>query len=129
TLQDGNTSWNNAVAPVAAMWSQQLQSVQVAQVLNSTVTCSSGDHLNSVVFASTVFGQGFGANTLAVTYYRYSGSTMAEADVLFNQAQNFDSYRGPLQFPPKGGNVIADIRRVFLRELGHGLGLGHPDTA
>ena len=129
TLQDGNTSWNNAVAPVATLWSQQLQRVQVAQVLDSSAPCSSGDHLNSVVFASTIFGQGFGANTLAVTYYRYSGTTMAEADVLFNQAQTFDSYRGPLQFPPQGGVVIADIRRVFLHELGHGLGLDHPDTA
>ena len=129
TLQDGNTSWNDAVAPVAAMWNQQLQRLQFAQVLNSSVPCSSGDHLNSVVFASTIFGQGFGANTLAVTYYRYSGSTMGETDTLFNQAQIFDSYRGPLQFPPQGGNAIADIRRVFLHELGHALGLGHPDTA
>jgi Matrixin len=128
TLQDGNTSWNNAVAPVAEMWNEQLQRVHVAQVLNSSAPCSSGDHLNSVVFASTIFGQGFGANTLAVTYYRYSGSTMTEADTLFNQAQTFDSYRGPLQFPPHG-TAIADIRRVFLHELGHGLGLAHPDTA
>ena len=128
TLQDGNTSWNNAVAPVAEMWNEQLQRVHVTQVLNSSAPCSSGDHLNSVVFASTIFGQGFGANTLAVTYYRYSGSTMAEADTLFNQAQAFDSYRGPLQFPPHG-TAIADIRRVFLHELGHTLGLGHPDTA
>lgn len=128
TLQDGNTSWNNAVAPVAAMWNQRLQHVQFAQVLNSSVPCSSGDHLNSVVFASSIFGQGFGANTLAVTYYRYSGSTMAEADILFNQARAFDSYRGPLQFPPPG-TALVDIRRVFLHELGHGLGLGHPDTA
>lgn len=128
TLQDGNTSWNDAVAPVAAMWNQRLQRVQVSNVLNSTVPCTSGDHLNSVVFASTIFGQGFGANTLAVTYYRYSGSTMSEADTLFNQAQTFDSYRGPLQFVPHGP-AIADIRRVFLHETGHGLGLGHPDSA
>jgi hypothetical protein len=129
TLQDGNTSWNDAVAPVANMWNSKVQRVQVAQVLNSGVPCASGDHLNSVVFASTIFGQAFGANTLAVTYYRSSGSTMSEADTLFNQAQTFDSYRGPLQFPPQGGFAIADIRRVFLHELGHALGLAHPDTA
>jgi Matrixin len=63
-----------------------------------------------------------------VTYYRSVGSTMIEADTLFNRAQTFDSYRGPLQFAPHGP-AIADIRRVFLHELGHGLGLGHPDTA
>ena len=61
TLQDGNTSWNDAVAPVANMWNSQVQRVQVAQVLNSSAPCSSGDHLNSVVFASNVFGQAFGA--------------------------------------------------------------------
>jgi Matrixin len=129
TLQDGNTSWNDAVAPVAAMWNSNVQRVQINQVLNSSVPCLSGDHVNSIVFASTIFGQGFGANTLAVTYYRYSGSTMSESDTLFNQSQTFDSYRGPLQFPPQGGYAIADIRRVFLHELGHGLGLNHPDTA
>jgi matrixin len=128
TLLDGNTSWDDAVAPVAAMWNQQAQRVRVTQVLNPTAPSASGDHLNSVVFANNVFGQPFGANTLAVTYYSYSGSTMIESDTLFNRAQTFDSYRGPLRFPPHGF-AIADIRRVFLHELGHGLGLKHPDTA
>jgi hypothetical protein len=128
TLQDGNTSWNDAAAPVAGMWNARLQRVQVSNVMSSSTTASSGDNLNSVVFANNVFGQPFGGSTLAVTYYRYSGSTMREADVLFNRAQNFNSYRGPLQFPPHG-TAIADIRRVFLHELGHGLGLDHPDTA
>src|ERR1700730_6848220 len=67
TLQDENTSWNDAVAPVANMWNSNVQRVQFAQVLNSSVPCSSGDHMNSVVFASSVFGQGFGSSTLAVT--------------------------------------------------------------
>jgi len=128
TLQDGNTSWNDAVAPVANMWNSQLLRVQMSNVLNSGVSASSGDNQNSVVFANNVFGQPFGGSTLAVTYYRYSGSTMREADVLFNRAQNFNSYRGPLQFPPHG-TAIADIRRVLLHELGHALGLNHPDSA
>src|SRR6476469_1253374 len=52
---------------------------------------------------------------------------MVESDTLFNRAATFDSYRGPLQFVPHG-SAIADIRRVFLHEMGHTLGLGHPDT-
>lgn len=128
TLQDGNTSWDAAVLPVAGMWNARLQRVQLSNVLNSGVNASSGDNVNSVVFANNVFGQPFGGSTLAVTYYRYSASTMHEADVLFNRAFTFDSYRGPLQFPPHG-TALADIRRVLLHELGHALGLNHPDSA
>lgn len=125
-LLDGATSWNDAAAPAANMWSSSVQRVQLT-TNNSGGSASSGDHVNSVVFATSIFGQAFGGSTLAVTYYRYSGSTMLEADVLFNQARTFNSYRGPLQFPGPGP-AIADIRRVFLHELGHGLGLNHPDS-
>lgn len=128
TLTDGNTSWDTAALPIFGMWNQQLQNVQFNTVMGSTAPASSGDGVNTIIFASTIFGSSFGSNTLAVTYYSYSGSRMFEADILFNTAQTFDSYRGPLHFGTSG-YAIADIRRVLLHEMGHALGLGHPDQA
>jgi hypothetical protein len=126
-LQDGNTSWDDAVMPVADTWNQTIQRVRVTSTMNPQAPVASGDRVNSVVFSNSIFGQSFGASTLAITYYTSTGSNMVESDTLFNRAAVFDSYRGPLQFIPHGV-AIADIRRVFLHELGHTLGLGHPDT-
>src|SRR5205807_566475 len=63
---------------------------------------------------------------LAVTYYRSMNKSIVEADILFNKNQQFDSYRGPLRYGSSGW-AIGDIRRVFIHELGHALGLGQPD--
>ncbi|MEO5719954.1 MAG: matrixin family metalloprotease [Chthoniobacterales bacterium] len=125
TLLDGNTSWDTAALPAVDAWNRQMGRVQVSAVLNPTAPVSSGDRVNSVVFSNNVFGQAFGTGTLAVTYYFTQGSNIIEADVLFNRAQAFDSYRGPLRFDGPGGYATGDVRRVLMHELGHGLGLNH----
>ena len=128
TLQDGSKTWNEAASPAIDAWNAEMHDVQLAAAMNSTKAVASGDDVNSASFSSTVFGDSFGPGVLAVTYYRTQGSTFKEADILFNNAQPFDSYRGGLQFNSQG-KCICDIQRVFLHELGHALGLNHPDGA
>ena len=125
TLIDGNTSWDAAASPALSAWNNVVARLDYTTNVAST-SASSGDRINSVVFSTTVFGQKFGSGTLAVTYYKYMGSTIAEADILFNKNQQFDSYRGPLRYGTSGW-AIGDIRRVLIHESGHALGLDHPD--
>jgi hypothetical protein len=125
TMIDGATSWGESAEWAMSDWNVNMRNAQFAVVRNSTASIAPGDGTNSVFFSSTVFGQPFGSSTLAVTTRHWRRTTMTEADIAFNNAKVWNSYRGPLR--RAGSVLINDFRRVAEHELGHVLGLGHPD--
>jgi hypothetical protein len=42
TLQDGSSSWNEAVAPAIDDWNAEMKNVQIAKVMDSSLPVSSG---------------------------------------------------------------------------------------
>ncbi|MBQ00988.1 MAG: hypothetical protein CL477_09925 [Acidobacteria bacterium] len=87
------------------------------------------DGINSIVFAADVFGTPFGPSLVSATQtiaiIRDGVDETIEADVLVNQSQPFNCYRGALQ----PGRAVHDLQRTVTHGLGHVIGLGHPDAA
>jgi hypothetical protein len=89
-----------------------------------------GDSLNGADFATTVCGNQFGSNVLAVTLTytennQLGAGDIVEADIVFNQNSRFDIYDGPATQSTTG----TDFTRVALHELGHVIGMGHEQSA
>jgi hypothetical protein len=118
-LSDG-TSYNSSARAAAQTWTDLLGTVALSTT-TATGNPGSGNGLNELAFSDKIFGRDFEENTLAVTTGRQSGNQRLEADIIFNTARTWDSYRGN----QRAGSV--DIQRVALHELGHLLGLDHPD--
>lgn len=128
-LSDGFPSWDRSAEDALNLWNQYLlDGVRFSAVLGSSAANAKGNNTNTVTFAKTVFGQAFGTDTLAVTtYYSDDGDkTIREADVVFNSAKTWNSYRGPLQYDTRG-ILVVDFHRVAIHEFGHVLGLDHPN--
>lgn len=126
-LQDGSTFTQSALAAMDE-WNAVLGSIRlVGRDAGAATAPQDKNGINEIAFTADVYGEAFGENVLAValshrtTAPRQDGTyRRTECDILFNNARTWDSYRGARQNP-------VDLRRVAIHELGHLIGLDHPD--
>jgi hypothetical protein len=121
TLSDGSNFSTSAQA-AAQTWNTVLGTIQFQPTIASG-TPADHNHVNELAFAADAFGQAFDSLTLAVTTTWTNGPRRVEGDIIFNSGKTWDSYAGLLRSP------TYDLHRVAIHELGHVLGLDHPDQA
>jgi hypothetical protein len=119
----GTLNYDAAVQAASRDWNAVIGNLQITSTIAAPGPAAQSNGVNEIVFADKAFDTAFDSQTLAVTTTWSIGNERTQADIVFNTAfQPWGVYDGARQ-----SNV--DLRRVALHELGHLLGLDHPDTA
>ena len=120
-LTDGCADWDCSASAAIDAWNVALGRIQLAAVPDSSFAQGKQNGRNDIFFGTDAYGYAFETTTLAVTTWWQRLGRITEADITFNSGQKWDSYRG------ESKARVYDLRRVAAHELGHVLGLGHPD--
>lgn len=120
-------AWNTAFAQAAASWNASPSDLVAVSVNTGVYEDPCGPDpvpgepgLHGVDFGPDWCDAEFGSATLAVARtVSTSGGLLLHANIVFDQAKNFDVFSGPVTAHR------VDFRRIAVHEIGHLLGLGH----
>ena len=132
-------SWNDAALVSMEKWNaaRSIFFWEQDSFSNNFSICPVGvndDGVNQISWSDDNCGFGWGGDILALTQINYlitesdgvARAEIVDINILVNKQRMWDAYDGTLQFH-QFGQPVYDIKRVLLHELGHGLGLTHPD--
>ncbi len=126
-LINGTTSWAQNAESAMSEWSSVSSSFRFISGGDSGAGGGSNDGINNIIFADRAGGDPFEEDVLALTLTRtVRPGESSESDIILNRDVQWNAYDGPLRVS-NDGTAIFDVRRVLLHELGHVLGLAHPD--
>jgi len=124
-------TWNQAFIDAAARWTNGTAFNMSVDTMNTLHPCAGvlpefpeDGMRNGAGFYPRVCDEDFGSTTLAVTinyYYQSAPAVSVESDIVFNDAETWDIYDGPLD------RTTIDFERVALHEQGHVIGLDHEE--
>src|SRR5216683_185140 len=109
-LRNGTTRWDDNAASALAEWTAVVPLLgQQSDAPNVVRWSGDNEHLGSLAASTTK------------EYARSNGLlVIVRATTILNAELCWDAYNGPL-------TPLLDVRRVLLHELGHVMGLEHPD--
>ena len=118
-LLNGTTSWDDNAASALTAWTAVVPILVLRSDAPNVVRWADAGEYHDGCVARTRREYGVVEGRLAIV----------RATIMLDAALCWDAYDGPLQWTLCHGQLapLLDVRRVVLHELGHVLGLEHPD--